>query len=150
MVITINVDDWFFSKYSLKSFIWTRLNKKKVKTKAVMFNSCAAYADNFCILNAISFKLRQLTCEMHMKKSYKFDIIPVTQSPVIKEVQDLLGQPLYWHKIGTFSINPIENCRKNNILIQTTMHNFSKLKPETYIHIIFWLHLFHCMSFQIY
>ena len=51
--------------------------------------------NNVCIMNAISLKLWQLIYEMYMERSYKFYIIPMAQSPVIKEVHDLLVQPSY-------------------------------------------------------
>ena len=43
-------------------------------------------------MNGISFKLWQLICEMYMERIYKFYIILITQSLVIKKVHDLLGQ----------------------------------------------------------
>ena len=42
-------------------------------------------------MNAISFKLWQLICEMYIKSSYKFYIIPIAHSWFTKKIHNLLN-----------------------------------------------------------
>ena len=56
--------------------------------------------NNVFSMNAISFKLWQLICEMYMEGSYKFYIMPMAQSADIKEVHErFIGTTLVCYQI---------------------------------------------------